>query len=134
MHGLLASMIGCGLAFACAAGTNENVVPGNSPKAPRIVFDSTERDLGTLTNAEFVTAAFTFQNTGNADLHIKVLEMGGYSGPPPTFPPVPPGQKGTVAIKLNIGRTKGRLTKHLKYGTNDPMNPVVPLTVTVNID
>ena len=126
------SVIVCGLAHVCLAGTNQAATTESTSKAPRIVFDSTQY-VATVTNAQSVTGSFTFHNRGNADLHIRLLEVGAYEGTLPTYQPVAPGETGTIALRLNIGGAKGTITKHVKYGTDDPLNPVIPLTFTVNV-
>lgn len=74
---------------AAALATDTNQLAASSPaKAPHIVFDKTECDLGILTNAESITATFVFQNKGDADLHVKVSW-----GNNRDLAPVPPGER-----------------------------------------
>jgi hypothetical protein len=129
---IVASAIVCGLTLVCVAGTNQSATVESSVKAPRIVFDNTEY-VAVVTGAVSVAGTFTYQNKGNADLHVRILEMGGHTGSFRDYPPVPPGETGTIALTLSIGAAKGNITKHVKFGTDDPMNPVIPLTFNVNI-
>jgi len=131
-RGLFISTIVVLMAVRCGADTNRNSSVADGATGPRIVFDKTAFDLGTLTNVDAITAEFTFQNKGDADLHINV-QWGGYSGSLPKFLPVPPGQKGRIPIRLALGTARGKITKHVKIETDDPRNPVIPLTVTVNV-
>jgi len=128
---IAASVIVCGLALVCVASTNRPATVESSLKAPRIVFDSTEY-VAVVTGGVSVTGTFTYQNKGNADLHVKVVE-GRFDTFGGAYPPVPPGETGTIALSLNVRGAKGTITKHVKFGTDDPMNPVIPLTFTVNI-
>ena len=47
---------------------------GSAVKAPSIVFDSTSRDFGTVTEGEILKQVFTFSNKGDATLEILKVE------------------------------------------------------------
>jgi hypothetical protein len=131
IHILVASMIGYAFALVCAADTDLSTRLESSPKAPRIVFDNTEYDLGIVSNVDFVSGTITFQNAGDADLHVKV-HWGAFSGTIPTFEPVPPGKKGSIPFRPSVRGVRGKVTKTIKIETDDPINPVIPVTITVN--
>jgi hypothetical protein len=112
----------------------QKILEANAPtnttrRGPRIVFDKTECDLGTLTNADVVTGVFTFQNKGDADLNVK--EFASYTGPP--IRPVAPGGTDKIQFTVNVRGTKGKVIKHVTIETNDPTNPRIPLTIIVNV-
>jgi hypothetical protein len=132
----LGVVLGCTLVVSCVASTNQNTTVENAVHGPRIVFDRTVYDLGTISNnVAVIKADFPFKNTGDRDLHMKVLSMSGsYSV---TSWTVPPGQTGNSPFALQFQNaylgTNSQIIKHAKFGTDDPMNPVILLTYIINI-
>jgi hypothetical protein len=100
-------------------------------KGPRIAFDKTDYDLGTVTNnADIWVYEIPVQNTGDADLDVAWIRSG--VGTTPHLR-VSPGSTGKIVITNHYANIYGRRTNHVDIITNDPRNLRVPLTVYVDI-
>ncbi len=101
---------------------------------PRIFFEKTIHDFGTVGPGSKNTCEFAFSNTGNDTLIIKdikstcscttdELKKRDYA----------PGESGTIKVTYNAGKMPGQSVKHLSVLSNDKTNPSVELTLKANI-
>jgi len=102
--------------------------------APRVHFPETTFDFGTIYQGEDVTHKFVFQNTGNAPLKIeKIRSTCGCAAALPAKRVLAPGEESAIEVAFRAGLLRGRITKHVLVDTNDPLEPRVDLTVTVEV-
>lgn len=101
--------------------------------APKIQFDRTVYDFGKTSQVASVTGVFKFKNVGDSILKLEppkpscgctVAEL-----KPDTLPP---GATGELPFTLNLSLYKGSLEKHITVKSNDPLTPVVGLTIKVD--
>jgi len=99
--------------------------------APRIKFEQSEFDFGTMFQDEKVTHEYVFQNTGKSPLKITNVNTncGCTAGKPPAGE-IAPGEKHAISVTFASGRMRDRVTKHIYVTTNDPANPRTTLTIT----
>ncbi len=105
---------------------------GPIPKnAPRIKFEQSEYDFGTMFQDEKVTHEYVFQNTGKSPLKITNVNTscGCTAGKPPAGE-IAPGEKSRISVTFASGRMRDRVTKHIYVTSNDPAEPRVTLTIT----
>lgn len=96
------------------------VTPVNNPPVqnligPRITFNSTRYDYGTIDQGEKITKSFPFRNTGDIPLNILNVEVTcGCTTPSYPFLSINPGEKGTISItfdsKLKEGKQESKIT------------------------
>jgi len=103
--------------------------------APRLVLPQSERDLGTVSQAGTIRAAFPIRNAGTR--RLVVVEHGeGCCGEPaePREIILAPGESTSVEVEVNTAQWHGRVQHVVHYTTNDPELPRFALTVTANVE
>jgi len=103
---------------------------------PRISFDTTILDVGTVSHQDRVPVEFRFRNTGGAALTLQeikpscggCIEVGDYP-----HESVAPGTSGVVKAFLLAENLSGDVRKVLMVKSTDPMKEWVPLTVVGRI-
>ncbi len=102
---------------------------------PSIEFDKLRHDYGSIRYGETVTAEFPFVNNGNQTLIIKNLHSTcGCAKAVEGSREIPP--KGSSKIMASFetdGLKAGRKEKSIMVSTNDPVNPVVKLTLVADV-
>ncbi len=114
-----------------------NIVKGKKETAtafidsvPRLIFNTYLYDFGFLRKGKTLYYNFRFTNRGNKPLVLtsitadKGLEI--TSLPQLT---VPPGNSGTISVKIKARRYVGVLHKSITIRSNDPVNPLIILGV-----
>lgn len=85
---------------------------------PKISFDETEHDFGTIEQGTNVEHTFTFTNTGNAPLVItNATSSCGCTVPTWTREPIAPGETGEMTVKFN-GSGQNQVTKTVRVTAN----------------
>ena len=85
---------------------------------PKISFEETEHDFGTIDQGTNVEHTFTFTNTGNAPLVItNATSSCGCTVPTWTKEPIAPGESGELLVKFN-GSGQNQVTKTVNITAN----------------
>lgn len=87
--------------------------------APKIVFDETEYDFGTIMQGEKLTHVFVFTNEGKSDLVIASAraDCGCTTATPPKAP-IKPGEKGEIKVTFDSKGKKGLEEKSVRVAAN----------------
>ena len=86
---------------------------------PRIKFDKTEHDFGTISEGDVVETVFTFTNTGKSELIIASAK-GSCGCTVPEWPkePILPGEEGQILVKFNSTSRTNLQQKQVTLVTN----------------
>lgn len=85
---------------------------------PKITFEKTEHDFGTIAQGTNVEHTFTFTNTGKAPLVITNASSScGCTVPTWTKEPIAPGETGEMVVKFN-GSGQNQVTKTVNITAN----------------
>ncbi len=86
---------------------------------PKITFDKTEHDFGTINEGDIVETIFAFTNTGKSELII-LSAKGSCGCTVPEWPkePILPGEKGEIKVKFNSDRKPNKQQKQVTLATN----------------
>ena len=88
---------------------------------PRFTVDSTAYDFGTVEPGAVVHHAFSFRNTGDADLHIDGVDAEcGCTAATVSGTTISPGREGSVSVYFDTRSFRGKKTKRVRVSTNDP--------------
>jgi hypothetical protein len=100
-------------------------------KAPRIAFDRTMQDFGTIKQGEVVSTTFTFTNTGRSTLNIRETKANcGCTVSEPEKTTLAPGESSILRVTFDSAGRRGRQYKSITVFTNDPTKPTRQLTIT----
>ncbi len=100
-------------------------------KAPKVVFNETNHDFGTVKAGTVVTYRFEFVNEGKSTLDImKVKTSCGCTTTKLDQKSYKKGKSGYIEAVFNTSGRKGRQHKTITIITNDPKNSEIVLTVT----
>ncbi|WP_428225066.1 DUF1573 domain-containing protein [Flavobacterium sp.] len=107
--------------------------PGEYPK---IEFDASEHDFGTINQGDKVEHVFKFTNTGKNDLYVmEVRPSCGCTAPEWTKTPVKKGQSGDIKIIFDSKGKSGPQTKTITLLTNTEVgNEVLTFKATILVD
>jgi hypothetical protein len=101
--------------------------------APRILFQSTNVDLGYQLKYGYLRGNFTFTNTGDSVLTIGSVEPDCGCTTATARPAViEPGQTGLISFKLHLVEIDGKSEKKIAIISNDPNSSKVSLSIVVN--
>ncbi len=80
---------------------------------PKITFDKTEHDFGTINEGDIVETVFSFTNNGKSELII-LSAKGSCGCTVPEWPkkPILPGEKGEIKVKFNSDRKPNKQQKN----------------------
>lgn len=86
---------------------------------PKITFDKTEHDFGTINEGDIVETIFSFTNNGKSELII-LSAKGSCGCTVPEWPkePILPGEKGEITVKFNSDRKPNKQQKQITLATN----------------
>lgn len=98
--------------------------------APKVVFDRTVHDFGTLVQGTTVQYSFSFRNEGDAALEISSVNTScGCTAALASDRLVAPGKKGRVDVTFDSTGRPGETDKRIRVWTNDPASPLVVLAI-----
>jgi len=100
---------------------------------PKIKFDTTYVDFGTLVQGESVSHTFKFKNTGTADLIIQdAYSTCGCTVPEYSKKPIAPGNEGKVEVVFNSEGKSGMQYKSVTLKLNTQIEQKT-LTIKANV-
>ena len=109
--------------------------PTELANAPKIVFEQTEYDFGTIKQGDKVTYQYKFKNEGKSDLIIrKVKATCGCTVPNPEKMVIKPGEESFIKATFNSAGKKGHQSKPITITTNDPTNSSMVVKIVGNIE
>ena len=102
------------------ADTKSGQTSKEDPNGPKIKFDHTSYDFGTVMQGEKLTHTFTFTNTGKSVLVISSTSAScGCTTSTPPRAPIKPGEKGELKVTYNgTGKFPGHFKKSITVMTN----------------
>jgi len=105
----------------------------NTEGYPKIKFDTTYYDFGTMVQGEQAAFTFKFKNTGTANLVIlDAFSTCGCTVPEYSDNPIPPGGKGKVEVVFNSEGKRGLQYKTVTLKLNTEMKQKT-LTLKANV-
>lgn len=112
----------------------ENLTEEQKANAPKIVFEKTEYDFGTIKQDDVVDFTFNFKNEGKSDLIIRRTKAScGCTAIAPQKDVIKPGEESKFDVKFNSRGKKGKQHKTVTVITNDPVNPTTILKLNGDI-
>jgi len=119
---------------AAAPVADSNTEPNTPAGKPRIAFENTLHDFGTISPKSYNDCEFKFKNTGSAMLKIENVHAAcGCTTTKLEKNEYLPGQSGTIHVKYHAANVARIDTKHIDVTTNVAENPKVQLTIKANI-
>jgi len=104
-------------------------------KVPRIEFEMTDMDFGSVEQGDVLNHIFKFKNTGDAPLLIKRVRTAcGCTAALVSNRTVEPGEKGEIKVAFNTAGYSGEQRKYVYVESNDPREPNKQLSVAAEID
>lgn len=136
--GVVAPAHGSGAAEAPkpgGAGTPAAATAKPATGTPKIVFETTSKDLGTFPEGPEVPFDFAFTNKGDADLKIlNVQKSCGCTSATSTSQVVKPGESARIVAGFTTINHVGVNGKSIVVTTNDPVSPTVSLNFTLKVE
>lgn len=128
--------VGCETKKSDSSETSPTQSATSTPaEAPKIQVDNPSHDFGTIVEGDVVKHTFVIKNTGNAPLKIdKVRASCGCTAAVTKEKEVPPGGTTELEVQFDSKNRFGKDSKTVQVHSNDPENPVLPLTFTSNIE
>jgi hypothetical protein len=100
-------------------------------KAPRIEFERTEYDFGTIDEGKLVEYEFAFKNVGKSDLLIRKIKSScGCTTVAPADLVIKSGKSSSFKASINTKGFSGRNAKSITVITNDPVTPTVVIRMS----
>lgn len=116
---------------ALAEGQEQAAAPQGGP---RIVFEETSHDFGTVGQSQSVKHVFKFKNAGDATLVISnVRTTCGCTATLLSKKELAPGEEGDVEVTFSTGTRGGPNKKSIMVYSNDPQQPMAKLDISANV-
>jgi len=104
-------------------------------KAPRVEFNTTSYDFGSVTEGTPVQYDFIIKNIGKSDLIIRKIKAScGCTTVTPSKSVLKPGESTELSASFRTSGYSGRQGKTITVITNDPKNPTMILRMTGNVN
>ena len=104
---------------------------------PVAKFNEFAFDFGNVSNTDQdkVEHVFEFSNTGSDDLLIQRLVLpSGSAKASATSTVIKPGENGGIKVEVDVRGKKGIYSKRIDVHTNDPMAPIISLSVKMSVN
>jgi copper(I)-binding protein len=106
----------------------------NVSAAPQIYVQQPSHNFGTLIQGKKLDHSFTIKNNGDAPLKISHIRPAcGCTAVNASSPVVNPGKTSEIKISFNSASFFGNVSKTVAVESNDPVTPLLTLTLTGNI-
>lgn len=115
------------------ANTADSIKATQNTGIPKITFEEEEHDFGTIKAGEVVSYAFTFTNTGDADLIIATTKAS-CGCTVAEFPkqPLKPGEKGNIEVSFDSSGRSGKQSKTVTVKANtEPVLTKIKITAEI---
>lgn len=124
----LAAVVGASLMSFSLVNTSDEVNPTEATEVqqgPKMVFEETEHQFGTIKQGDKVEHTFVFKNDGDAPLVINSAQ-GSCGCTVPEWPhdPILPGKTGEVYVIFNSAGKRGLQNKSVTINTNEGDTPI----------
>jgi len=104
--------------------------PVSSEQAPRLQWQQSEFNFGSLYQNEEITHIFTFRNVGKGPLRLGRLSTScGCTAAVPAATVIAPGGTGSIKITFKSERSRGSVAKQVYVDSNDPAATRSALTI-----
>ncbi len=104
-------------------------------QAPKLEFENTEHDFGTIQQGDKVTTEFVFTNTGKSDLNIRDTRAScGCTATAPEKTTLKPGESSKIKVTFNSRGRRGLQHKSISVFSNDPQNPTQRLVIKARVE
>lgn len=98
--------------------------------SPKMEFEKTSHEFGTIEEGTMASYEFEFKNTGDAALVLKNVKPScGCTTPEWPKKPIMPGEKAHIKAIYNSKGRPGRFHKSISVTTNIPDNPTIVLYI-----
>ena len=104
-------------------------------EAPRLKFESTEYDFGSVKQGETVTAEFRFTNNGKTPLNIRKTAVScGCTVAELETETFEPGESSVLKVNFNSSGRRGNQQKSVTIFSNDPSNPTQRVVIKARVE
>jgi hypothetical protein len=111
------------------------MTPEQLANAPKIKFDKTTYEFGTIKEGDKIETDFKFTNEGKSDLIIRKTKGScGCTVGNPEKSTLKPGESTNLHVTFNSAGKSGPQTKTVTVTTNDPANSSAMITITGKVD
>jgi hypothetical protein len=105
-----------------------HLTPKQRANAPKLVFDETIHDFGSMESGAKVSHSFTFTNNGKSQLVIRSVKAGcGCTATTPGQTQLQPGESSKIDVTFNTKGRRGTQNMRVTVVSNDPENPEIYL-------
>lgn len=115
------------------ADTKDGSTSKDTKNGPKIEFDHTTFNFGTVMQGEKLTHTFTFTNKGNSPLVISSTSAScGCTTSTPPRAPIKPGEKGKIDVTFDSKTKMGDVENKVRVASNAYPSPAV-LTIKATV-
>jgi hypothetical protein len=112
-----------------------HLTPEELANSPKMVFEKTEFEFGTIKAGEKATNNFVFTNTGKSDLVIRKIKAScGCTATNPEKMIIKPGESSHITATFSSAGKKGHQNKTITVITNDPSQSSIVLKVIGDVE
>jgi hypothetical protein len=104
-------------------------------QAPKLTFEESTYDFGTIKEGNMANTEFIFKNTGKQDLNIRALKPNcGCTVSRLEKYDYAPGESGIISVEFNSTGRKGNQQKSIVIFSNDPSAPTQRLVIKARVE
>lgn len=103
--------------------------------APKLSFENTEYDFGSIQQGDEVSTDFVFTNAGKSDLKIRETKAScGCTVSTPEKTTLKPGESSVIKVTFNSRGRRGIQQKSISVFSNDPANPTQRIVIKAKVE
>ena len=111
------------------------MTPEELAQAPRISFEESVHDFGTINKGEVVTTELSFTNLGEKDLVIRKTKANcGCTVSEPSNSVIKSGEQANLSVTFNSAGRQGNQQKSVTIFSNDPREPMKLITIKARVN